>query len=213
MARAWRGCWISRRRSVARKTSYLRSDNGPESLLGGGAVVVRAEWHWNALHRPGVPLAERDRGEFQRSAAGRAALIGNLRHAGSGAVPDQPVTAALQPSSYPAGAWQGDAGRIRGDVLPDASSAPARCGTAGPRGEGFHAPTVIRDGPMRATQSGGSGSIRTCRRNWGQRVPKAAPLPAMNSLMTTTTDQCEQTDPRRNQNCGFERHQNTSKES
>ena len=54
----------------------------------------------------GVAVAERDRGGLQRPAAGRAALIGDLRHAGGGAVPDRSVEALLQPLAYPAGAWK-----------------------------------------------------------------------------------------------------------
>jgi hypothetical protein len=93
--------------------------------------VVRGEWHWYALHRPGTTLAERDRGELQRSAARRAALVGDLRHAGGRAVPDRPEAAALQPPAYPAGAWQADPGGLRGDVLPSAASAPAPPGLEG----------------------------------------------------------------------------------
>ena len=93
--------------------------------LEGGEGVVRSERHGCVLHRPGVAVAERDLGELQRPAAGRTALIGDLRHAGGGEAAGGSVGAALQLSADPAGARQADPGGICGGV-PGAASAPAR---------------------------------------------------------------------------------------
>ena len=67
------------------------------------------------------------------------------------------VAALPQPSADPAGAGQGDSGRLRGDV-PGAASAPARCarlrcGTAVHARGNYPALILIRGGPMRATPS------------------------------------------------------------
>jgi len=125
--------------------------------LEGGEGVVRGERHGCALHRPGVAVAERDRGEFQRPAEGRAALIGDLRHGGRGEAAGGPVEAALQPPADPACAGQADPSGLRGG-MPGAASARARsarlrCGTDRHGGGGYHAPTLTRGGPMRATLS------------------------------------------------------------
>jgi hypothetical protein len=80
--------------------------------LEGGEGVVRGERHGCARHRPWVTVAERDRGELQRLAEGRAALIGDLRHAGRGEAASGPVESALQPPADLAGAGQADPGGI-----------------------------------------------------------------------------------------------------
>jgi transposase InsO family protein len=48
---------------------HLRGGQRAGDDLEGGEGVVRGERHWCARHRPGVTVAERDRGELQRATA------------------------------------------------------------------------------------------------------------------------------------------------
>ena len=154
---------------------HLRSDNGPEFIC--GEAMVRTERHGHAVHRPRRPMAGRDRGELQRTAEGRAAVVGTLRDAGGDAVLGGPPASSLQPSTASAGAGEADAGGLRGGV-PGAASVQARCarlrcGVAGHAGGWCHEHTLTRGGPMRATPSKRLHELTAAPDHWG-------PLPTTN---------------------------------
>ena len=61
---------------------------------------------------PGAPW-QNDRGERQRTAEGRAAVVGALGDPGGDAVPGGPLASSLQPPEAAAGAGEADAGGLR----------------------------------------------------------------------------------------------------
>lgn len=102
----------------------------PGTGLQGGEGLVHRERHGSVVHRPWLAVAERDRRELQPPAAGRTAVVGDLRHAGRGAVPRGPLAPPLQPPAHPAGPGQADPDGLCGE-LPGAASAPAPPGREG----------------------------------------------------------------------------------
>jgi hypothetical protein len=91
----------------------------------------------HALHRPRVPVADRDRGELQRAPAGRTALVGDLCDACLDAAADGSTAAPLQPSANPWVARKADP-RVGCGEVPGAASAPAP-----PSMGGFRASTSL----------------------------------------------------------------------
>jgi len=70
----------------------ILSDNGPE-------FTSRADRCEDAVHRTGLAVGERLRGELQRQATRRAAERGDLLHAQGGAEPGARVATRIQPGA------------------------------------------------------------------------------------------------------------------